>query len=430
MTRLALALESALESAGAATALAEAVEAALGDPQAVAGAFVLSTAAAGRTGEDVGRRLAARWPGAELLGTSFEGLLLDGRVWQGEPAVAVLAWTAGEGAPVPIVCEAGQRDPDVLAKEILSAGERVVPGPDDLVLLFPDALGPPSLRPLLDRFSPDFGGPWLAGAAASGVDGSPASSWAFPADPGESEPLVGLLFPGRPMPGRPARVQCAGATRLASPWLEITACRTHWIDALEGEPPIVWIRRQLGLDEAAPIEPHLDRLLLRLAGPPGREAGRAAKRGPEIEPDAFDELYVSGLDPRRGAVGVLGALARGDRVALALPDAGWAREALRAAVDALPASPIVLQLGCPSRGESLHGDRDIESAVVAHQAVGRRTLGVLAPFQLGSDPTGVARLRVHSTVLAAIGPDVGPTANGDPSGPSHGPKNSHPPRSI
>lgn len=429
MTRLAIALESALEPAGAAYALAIAVEAALGDRGAVAGAFVLSTAAAGRSGEGVGRRLASRWPGAELLGTSFEGLMLDGRVWQGEPAVAVLAWTAGPGAPVPIVCEAGQRDPDLLAKEIASAGDRVPSSPDDLVVLFPDALGPPALRPLLDRFSPAFGGPWLAGAAASGVDGGPASTWVHPADPGESDPLVGLLFPASP-----ARVQCTGATRLASPWLEITACRTHWIDALEGEPPIVWIRRQLGLAETAPLEPHLDRLLLRLAGPAG-PGSRAGQKGlpdpdPESEPEAFDELYLSGLDPRRGAVGVMASVARGDRVALALPDAGWARDALRCAVDALPLSPLVLQLGCPSRGELLHGDRDIESAVVAHQAIGRRTLGVLAPFQLGSDPTGIARLRVYSTVLAALGSSPSDQVVERSTGPAREPKNSRSSRSI
>lgn len=415
MARLTAALESALEAGSAASALAEAVEAALGGPKQVVGAFVLATAAAGRAGEDVGRLLAARWPAAELLGTSFEGLALDGRVWQGEPAVGVLAWAAGDGAPIPIVCEAGERDPDVLAKEIFSACDRVSASAEDLVLLFPDALGTPALRPLLDRFSPAFGGPWLAGAAATGIDGGASCSWTIPSHPGEAEILVGLLLPGEasagsahfarsvpppappPVPGPRRlnpRVQCAGATRLASPWLEISACRSHWIDALEGEPPLVWIRRQLGLGDEAGVEPHLERLLVRLAGPHPFES----------DPEAFDELYLTGVDPRRGAVSVMGSFARGDRLALALPDAGWARESLRSAVDALPVTPLILQLGCPSRGEALHGDRDVESAVVADQALGRRILGVIAPFQLGSDPAGVGRLRVHSTVLVAIGP--------------------------
>ncbi len=107
----------------------------------------------------------------------------------------------------------------------------------------------------------------------------------------------------------------------------------------------------------------------------------------------------------------MGSFARGDRLALALPDAAWARETLRSAVDSLPLTPLVLQLGCPSRGESLHGDRDVESAVVADQALGRRVLGVIAPFQLGSDPAGVGRLRVHSTVLVAVGPVPGEPKN-------------------
>ena len=401
MTRLAVALEAALDPAAAAVALAAAIESALGETGAIAGAFVFSTAAGGAAGETVGSRLAARWPEAVLLGTSFEGLMLDGRVWHGEPAVAVLAWTAGPGAPVPIVCEVGRRDPDGLAKEIASAGDQVVPGSDDLVLLFPDALGPPVLRPLLDRFSPTHGGPALAGAAASGVDGGAARTWADPVDPGESDLLVGLLFPSAPK-----RIQCAGATRLASPWLEVTARRSHWIDALEGEPPSIWIRRQLGLDDGAPLESHLDRLLLRLTGPAPTPARAAAKPASGAEPEAFDELYITGLDPRRGAVGVMGNVARGDRVALALPDASYAREHLRSAVAALPDSPLVLQIACPTRGESLHGDPDIEAAVVADEAAGRRVFGVVAPFQLGSDSSGTARLRVHSSVLVALGPSA------------------------
>lgn len=404
MTRLAVALEAALDPGIAARSLAAAIEAALGEADAISGAFVFATAAAGASGEAVGRDLASRWPAATLLGTSFEGLVLDGRVWQGEPAVAVLAWTAGPGAPVPIVCEVGGRDPDGLAKEIASAGEQVVPGPDDLVLLFPDALGPPVLRPLLDRFSPTFGGPALAGAAASGIDGEAASTWADPGQPGEPDLLVGLLIPGAP-----ARIRCAGATRLASPWLEVSARRPHWIDALEGEPPSLWIRRQLGLDDDAPLEPHLDRLLLRLTGPPPATGRHAERHAPEAEPEAFDELFITGLDPRRGAVGIMGSVVRGDRVALALPDAAFAREHLRVAVADLPDSPLVFQIACPSRGESLHGDPDVEAAVVADQAAGRRVLGVVAPFQLGSDLSGTARLRVHSTVLVALGPG-GPSA--------------------
>ncbi len=89
----------------------------------------------------------------------------------------------------------------------------------------------------------------------------------------------------------------------------------------------------------------------------------------------------------------------------------------------------MLQLGCPSRGESLHGDRDIEPAVVAHQAVGRRTLGVLAPFQLGSDPSAVARLRVHSTVLVAVGPGAAAPGTGGSAGTSGGLENSRSDRS-
>lgn len=404
MTRLAVALEAALDAVAVSRALVDAIEATLGGPDAVAGAFVWATAASGSMGEQVGARLAERWTGAELVGTTFEGLVCDGRVWQGEPAVAVLAWTAGPGAPWPIVCEGGERDPDDLMKEILGSVDPGSATGDDLVVLFPDAVGTPGIAALLTRFGAGAGGPWLAGAAAVGVEGGPAESWSRTESPTPRDPLVGLCFPGAAgargridPPGLPARVQCAGATRLASPWLEITACRPHWIDALEGEPPVDWIRRQLGLADDAPIEASLDRLLIRIA-----RASPSDGEG-EVEPTGFEERYLSGLDRRRGSISLLGDFGRFDRVAFALPDAAGARERLREAVDALPASSVVLQLGCLDRGESLHGDRDIESAVVAHQSAGRRTLGVLAPFQLGTDPVRGGCLLVHSTVLAAVG---------------------------
>ncbi|MBK7949538.1 MAG: hypothetical protein IPK00_12540 [Deltaproteobacteria bacterium] len=407
MTRLAVALEAAFDAVAVSRALADAVESTLGGPDAVAGAFVWATAASGAMGEQVGERLAERWTGAELVGTTFEGLVCDGRVWQGEPAVAVLAWSDGPGAPWPIVCEGGDRDPDDLLKEILGSLDHGSARGDDLVVLFPDAVGMPGLAALLTRFGSGAGGPWLAGAAAVGVEGGPAEAWSRTESPAPRDPLVGLCFPGAAgaggAPGRidppdlPARVQCAGATRLASPWLEITACRPHWIDALDGEPPVDWIRRQLGLADDAPIEASLDRLLIRIARSSG--SGREG----DVEPMCFEERYLTGLDRRRGSIGLLGDFARFDRVAFALPDAAGAREHLREAVDALPPSSVVLQLGCLDRGESLHGDRDIESAVVAHQSAGRRTLGVLAPFQLGTDPVRGGCLLVHATVLAAVG---------------------------
>jgi hypothetical protein len=104
---------------------------------------------------------------------------------------------------------------------------------------------------------------------------------------------------------------------------------------------------------------------------------------------------------------VLGSFARFDRLAFALPDPTSTRAALREAVDALPPTTLLLQLSCPGRGAALHGDRDLESALVAHQAAGRRVLGVLAPYQIASEPAGNARPRVHATVLAAAGPVLG-----------------------
>lgn len=407
MTRFAAACRAGFDAPSLADRLGEPLEAALGSSAAVAGAWVAATAAGGRLGEEVGQCLAERWPAAELVGTTFEGLVAEARVWQDEPAVAVLAWTVGASAPVPIAIAGHASDPEVLAKEILEAAPHGPVEPGDLCLLFPDALGSPALAEWLERLSPASGGPWLAGAAAVGLEGESAVSWTRRGTFYEEPALVGLWLPGqaarrasnsRGGPARRPRVQCVGATRAASPWLEITACRSHWIDALDGEPPIDWIRRQLGLAEDERVEPHLARLLIRVARAADPAAPEAAG-----EPEQFSERFVTGVDARRGSIGVVAPFARFDRLALALPDASAAREGLSAAVDALADGPLLLQFACPDRGERLHGDRDLESALVADRARGRVTFGVVAPFQLGTDPAGHGRLLVHSTVLASAG---------------------------
>ena len=63
----------------AAEELARQVEAQLRHDAEIGGALVLATAAAGPQGFEVGSCLAERWPRASLLGTSFEGVLAEGR---------------------------------------------------------------------------------------------------------------------------------------------------------------------------------------------------------------------------------------------------------------------------------------------------------------------------------------------------------------
>jgi len=178
----------------------------------------------------------------------------------------------------------------------------------------------------------------------------------------------------------------------------VTSCRSRWIDRLEGDFALQRVRRELDLDERDPIEPHLARLLVRV-----RRAGRDSTVAPDEAHD--EERYIVGVDDRRSAFSIPIEVDRGDMIALAWPDAGLAREGLRASLDGLGDSPWLLQFSCRSRGEGLHGDDDLESAWVASHAVGRRVLGTVAPFQLGPGPSGTAeecRMLVHSSVLAAL----------------------------
>jgi small ligand-binding sensory domain FIST len=393
----------------AAQELISQVELALCGADQVGGGLLFATVASGQGGPEIGRHLLARWPSASLVGTSFEGVLAEGQVWRDRPAAGLIAWKHGIEEPLPVVLDAAGVEVEHVVHELLEAAGRVSFGPQDLLLLFPDAMASSRLESLLCELLGGLGRPSLAGAAASGVAGSACLAWVA----GEDQPAatVGLLVPGGAEPGQP-RVQRAGGSRFASPWLEISACRERWVDGLDGEPPLDWVRRQLGLEERAPIEPYLDRLLVRLrdvsvehAAIQQRLVGRVGSDEAAEDRGDFVERYVVGLDERRGSISVPGTLRRGGHLALALPDADRARVALRSAVRNLAPSPLLLQFACRARDEMLHGDPDLESALVAHDAGGRPTLGTMAPFQLCSNVDGppLYRMLVHSNVLAALG---------------------------
>jgi small ligand-binding sensory domain FIST len=393
MTRLSTAFSHAIDPEVAAKELAAGINQGLEGAEQLVGGLILATAAAGKGAMEVVRLLADGWPSASLFGTSFEGVLAEGRIFRNEPAYALLAWPEGPYEPVPLVFPPEGLDAAHIAEEILDASGRQKLAPGDLVLLFPDALACVQLDQLLADLGPLLGHASLAGAAATGVDGHPAE--AFFADESQVGALMGLFLPDIPIGGA-SRVRCAGASRAASPWLEITACRSHWVDALEGEPPLDWVRRQLGLEHDSLIEPHLDQLLARIQR-------RGAVGGVEDGIVDYEERYVVGVDDRRGSFSLPGTFRRGDHLALALPDPNWARETLRASIDELPETALVLQFACRARDEAFYGDPDLESALVAHHVSARRVLGTVSPFQFAMRDGGACRLVVHSTVLAALG---------------------------
>jgi small ligand-binding sensory domain FIST len=118
---------------------------------------------------------------------------------------------------------------------------------------------------------------------------------------------------------------------------------------------------------------------------------------------SYEERYVVGVDEGRGAFAMGGSFRSGDHLSLALPDSETAREALRASLGEIAATPLVLQFACRARDAGLHGDPDLESAWTAHHAGDRVVVGTVSPFQLASDAEGRARLLVHATVLLALG---------------------------
>jgi small ligand-binding sensory domain FIST len=389
-------------SPAAAAELALAAEADLGGASEISGGLLLATAAAGAQGPEVGRLLSDRWGAAELLGTSFEGLVSEGRVWRDQPALGLLAWRPGAADPVVFGFEPGEQEVERVADGILAAAGATSLSPSDLVLLFPDADGLPPIESLLAPLESLLGGPAIAGAGASGVGGESSRTWV-----GTQEwaggGLVGVLIRGAADPGsfspRLSRlVSTAVGSRRASPWLDVTSCRSRWVDRLEGEVALEALLRESGIGAREALERHLERLLVRV-----RRGGGGALT--EVQPrseDYDEERYIVGVDERRGAFSLPVAIEQGDALAFAWPDAALAREGLRDSLDGLGKSPWLLQFCCRARDSALHGDSDVESAWVAAHAPGRRILGTVAPFQLGPGPCDRSRLLVHSSVLAAL----------------------------
>ena len=404
MSRIVAGFSRALAAEPAAEELAGRLEAQLPTDAEIAGALILATAAAGRQGFEIGGILAERWPAASLLGTSFEGLVAEGRAWREEPAIVAIAWTGGEAEPVPILVdsEAFAGEPHAIdhfehaLEEIASGLAR-----EDLLLVFPDAAGATDVEAVLTRVITRVGCPQVVGAAASGAEGGPCRAWADGSEePGAS---VALYLPG--CSGAGAQLAQAVGTRFASPWLEVSACRGAWLDRIEGEPATDWTRRQLGLEASDPIEPNLDRVLIRVRDAPRRVDPAERVDGlPTAEHELdYVERYVVGVAGEQGAIALAGPVSTGDRVAFALPDPDRARQALREAVAGLVGSQLVFHLACRARDESLHGDPDLESALVAVAAEGREAIGTIAPFQLSPDSLGRPRIQVHRTILVAVG---------------------------
>lgn len=406
MFALATAFTHASTAASAAAELISIVDDRLEAADSVVGGILWATAAAGIQGPEIGQLLTERWPEAMLVGSSFEGVLGEGRSWRDRPAFELLVWTAGPGEPVPLIlepfsCEVSSDELDHLESALREAAPNDAPKAEDLVLLFPDAHSPGELEATLAELTDRLGGVRFAGTAASGPVSSPCLSWVA----GESEPgaSVGLYLPGGAASGATGeRLVRAQGSRFASPWLEISQARDRWIDSIEDESPLDWIRRQLGLGAKERVEPYLDRLLVRVRD---RVAGAEAPDLP-LDEDLKDfvERYIVGVDPNRGSLSLPGDFQQGGQLAFALPDADLAQASLRRAVEELSPSQLVLQFGCRARDEALHGDDDVEIALVDFGSGTADAIGTVAPLQLAPGLDGRCRIFVHSTLLVAIGP--------------------------
>jgi len=105
MLALATAFTHASTATSAAAELISIVDDRLEAADSVVGGILWATAAAGIQGPEIGQLLTDRWPGAMLVGSSFEGVLGEGRSWRDRPAFELLVWTAGPGEPVPLILE-------------------------------------------------------------------------------------------------------------------------------------------------------------------------------------------------------------------------------------------------------------------------------------------------------------------------------------
>jgi small ligand-binding sensory domain FIST len=319
-----------------------------------------------------------------VVGATAHGVLGRGQEVEGEPAVALVAWSGLEAVPF-LVTDAG--GDELAACEEIAARLEGLPRPEDLVVVLPDPrdfaasaflLG---LRELL-------GPARVVGAGASDPLGGAPLQWAGRVV--ASGGISGLVLRG----ARPARIGVTQACRPVTELLTVTRAQGHWVLELDGRPALEVYREVARGPLAADLRRAASFVLVALPADPEAE---------QLMPGSYLVRQPIGFETDANAFAIPEALKPGSRLALAQREPESAREDLKAMLDGLGEAPsgFGLYFDCCARGEAFFGVPGLEAAYL-ERAFGQAPIaGMFGSCEVGPIG-GRTELLTYTGVLALL----------------------------
>jgi len=317
-----------------------------------------------------------------LVGACAHGILANGSECEGQPAVGVLALAGLEALPFLLTDTAGEEE--VACREIAARLGRP-PGPEDLVVLFPDP-GDFDAAAFLPQVAATLGPARVVGAGAGDPLGGPPLQWCGRTV--ASGGVAGMVIRG----ARPPRIGVTQACRPVTELLTVTRAQGHWILEIDGRPALEVYREVAGGRLAEDLRRAADFLL---AAVPVGDA--------DLSPGNYLVRHVIGFEQKANAFAIPAGLRPGDRMAFAFRNAQAAREDLKAMLEPLAgtASAAALYFDCCARGEAFFGVSGLESAYL-EQALGPvPVLGMFGSCEIGPVGAGT-ELLTYTGVLALL----------------------------
>ena len=374
----------------AAEATAQALAAA-GLSQA-AGALVFATTAYGAAYTMILREVAATAKTREVAGCSSSGVIACEHEIETGPALAVMVFGGGDLSAHRFFAPQIRGRANEAAAEIAHA-VRPALGDSNLLLIFPDTYNA-NAEAMLSALARELPGVAICGGGAS-EDGSVGETFQFCGDTVANNSVSGMLLAGN----FDLRIAASNAcTPIGAPH-RVTAARDNVILTLDDRPAY-----EIFAAAAGPLAKDLPRALAFVFLAIARDQTAA-----DFRRGGYLVRNIIGASEAHGVIAVAHTPKVGEMVAIALRDAGRAREDLKATLEetlgqsrAAGAAPPAfgLYFDCVSRGAGLY-DIPGHDAAYIRQYLGNFPLaGFFTGFEIG--PAGAALQ--YSGVLALVSP--------------------------
>jgi small ligand-binding sensory domain FIST len=352
-------------------------------------ALVFASTAYGGTYPMMVRAVAEAAETRDVAGCGSIGVIAGGREFESGPSIAVLVLGGGTIATTRLFIPQLRGRAREVAEQIATT-VRPHLGANNLLCLFPDTynLDP---EPLLATLARELPGVTIVGGGAT-EDGSIGETFQFCGDVVSSNAVAGMLLSG----DFTINLGAANACAPMGPPHRVTAVRDNIVLELDGGR--AW---DVFAEAAGPLADDLPRALTFVFAAipltPGVE---------RIERGNFYVRNITGASPLHGAIAIAHRPKLGDVLGFVLRDAERSRSELKATLAMMSngmalAPAFGLYFDCVSRGSSLYGIPDHDSAYISQQFGQMPVAGFFTGFEIG--PMGDrAGLLQYCGVLALI----------------------------